>query len=104
LQHFSVNEGLVQSDVNKIIQDNKKYVWIATNGGVSRFDGLKIKNYKIPISQITYDIVEGDHHEIYVLMNKGIGIIRNDSIYSYHFDADMQLKKCRNLVFNEGKL
>lgn len=104
LQHYSVNEGLVQSDVNKIIQDNKRYIWIATSGGVSRFDGLKIKNYKIPISQIAYDIVEGNQHEIYVLMNKGVGIIRNDSIFSYYFDTEMQLNKCRNLVFTGGKL
>lgn len=104
LQHFSVNEGLIQSDVNKIIQDNKKFIWIATNGGVSRFDGLRFKNYKIPISQTAYDIVEGDQHEIFVLMNKGIGMLRNDSIYSFCFDADMQLSKCRNLVFTGGKL
>ncbi|HEY3389710.1 MAG TPA: two-component regulator propeller domain-containing protein, partial [Prolixibacteraceae bacterium] len=104
MQHFSVNEGLIQSDVNQIIQDNKKYIWIATNGGISRFDGLKFKNYNIPISQTVDDIVEGDHHEIYVLMKKGIGIIRNDSVYSFHFERDMHIDNCRNLVFRDGKV
>ena len=104
MRHFSVNEGLVQSDVNKIIQDKKKYIWIATNGGISRFDGLKIKNYKIPISQIAYDAVEGDKNNLFVLMNKGVGMIRNDSIYSFRFSPEMELEKCRNLAFCNEKL
>ncbi len=104
LQHFGVNEGLIQSDVNQIIQDNKKYIWIATNSGISRFDGLKFKNYYIPISETVNDIVEGDQHEIYALMKKGIGMIRNDSIYLYNFDTDMQLGKCSNLIFKDKML
>ena len=103
-QHFSVNDGLIQSDVNQIIQDNKKYIWIATDGGLSRFDGLKFKNFNIPISQTIDDIVEGDQHEIYALTKKGIGIIRNDSVYSFYFDSDMWIDKCKNLVFNDGQL
>ena len=104
-QHFSVNEGLIQSDVNNIIQDNKKYIWVATNGGVSRFDGLKIKNYTIPISHEVYYLVEGEHHEIFALLKNGVGMIRNDSVYSYRFeDEDMKINKCRNLVFRNGKL
>ena len=104
MQHYSVNEGLIQSDVNKIIEDHKKFIWIATNGGVSRFDGLKLINYKIPISQIAYDIEEGDRDELYVLMNDGIGLLRNDSICSFPFAQGTRLGKCRNLVFNSGKL
>lgn len=104
LQHFSVNEGLIQSDVNKIIQDNSRFIWIATNGGVSRFDGLKFKNYNTLIAETINDIVEGDQHEIYILTKKGIGMIRNDSVYSYYFDTNMQRSDCRNLVYNNGKL
>lgn len=104
LQHFGVNEGLIQSDVNQIIQDNKKYIWIATNSGISRFDGLKFKNYYIPISETINDIVEGDQHEIYALMKKGIGMIRNDSVYSYNFDTDMELIKCSNFIFKDKML
>jgi ligand-binding sensor domain-containing protein len=104
MQHFSVNEGLIQSEVNQIIQDKKKNIWIATNGGVSRFDGLKFKNYNIPISQVVNNLAEGKQHEIYASMEKGIGMIRNDSVYLYFFDQDMHLAKCRNMVFSQGKL
>ena len=104
LQHFSVNEGLIQSDVNKIIQDEKRFIWIATNGGISRFDGLKFRNFNIPIGETINDIVEGDQHEIYFLTKQGIGIIRNDSVYSYYFGTNMLRSQCRNLVFNDGKL
>lgn len=44
-RHFSVNEGLPSSEVYHIIQDSKGYIWVATNMGVSRFDGKEFKNF-----------------------------------------------------------
>ncbi len=44
-ENFSVKEGLVQSNVNDILQDRKGYLWFATDGGVSRFDGKSFHNY-----------------------------------------------------------
>ena len=44
-RHYSVNEGLPSSEIYHIIQDSKGYLWIATNVGVSRFDGKKFENF-----------------------------------------------------------
>ncbi len=44
-RNFSVNEGLPSSEVYHIIQDSKGYIWVATNMGVSRFDGKKFENF-----------------------------------------------------------
>lgn len=43
--NYSVEQGLLQSQVNTIYEDSKGYLWVGTNGGVSRFDGLKFMNY-----------------------------------------------------------
>lgn len=45
--HYSVKEGLAQSDVTAIIQDQSGYYWVATEGGLSRFDGKNFINYTI---------------------------------------------------------
>lgn len=45
LHNYSNEEGLPQSQVFDILQDNKGYLWVATNGGgAARFDG---KNFFI---------------------------------------------------------
>lgn len=43
--NYSVEHGLIQSQINSLCQDNKGYIWIGTLGGVSKFDGKHFKNY-----------------------------------------------------------
>ena len=43
--NYSINEGLAGMLVTGIAQDSFGFVWIATRGGVSRFDGHQFKNY-----------------------------------------------------------
>ena len=38
-RHFTVRDGLVQSQVTGLAQDENGYLWIATQGGLCRFDG-----------------------------------------------------------------
>ena len=42
---YAVEHGLPSSEVYKVIQDSKGYIWFATDGGVSRFDGTRFKTY-----------------------------------------------------------
>lgn len=44
-KNFSVANGLPSSNVYYITQDTKGYIWIATDAGVSRFDGIEFKTY-----------------------------------------------------------
>ena len=43
--YYSVKEGLPQSKVHDVIQDNEGYIWLATESGVSRFDGKNFVNF-----------------------------------------------------------
>ncbi|MDN5501860.1 MAG: hypothetical protein L0G80_18285, partial [Shewanella sp.] len=42
---FSVAEGLSQSTVTAISEDQDGYVWIGTLNGLNRFDGKEFKKY-----------------------------------------------------------
>jgi len=42
---YGVQQGLAQSKVYTIIQDKDDYVWLGTDGGVSRFDGVLFENF-----------------------------------------------------------
>ena len=44
-KRYTVNDGLVQSQIQDIFQDDKGYLWICTRLGVSRFDGVHFENF-----------------------------------------------------------
>ena len=44
-EKYSVEEGLSSSKVYTVLQDSKDNIWLGTESGVSRFDGLKFTNF-----------------------------------------------------------
>lgn len=44
--HISLEDGLSQSVVNAIVQDQKGFLWIGTDDGLNRYDGYNFKIYK----------------------------------------------------------
>ncbi len=43
--NYTTDNGLAQSQVTGMCQDNYGYLWFSTISGVSRFDGIEYKNY-----------------------------------------------------------
>jgi diguanylate cyclase (GGDEF)-like protein len=43
---LSLEQGLSQSTVMRVLQDRRGYIWLATEDGLNRFDGLSFKLYK----------------------------------------------------------
>ncbi|MBL8063148.1 MAG: GAF domain-containing protein [Anaerolineales bacterium] len=44
--HISLEEGLSQSVVNAILQDQRGFLWVGTDDGLNRYDGYNFKTYK----------------------------------------------------------
>ncbi|WP_299822729.1 two-component regulator propeller domain-containing protein [uncultured Pontibacter sp.] len=44
-RNWTLEQGLPQSQVNDILQDHTGHLWIATRGGVSRFNGRQFHTY-----------------------------------------------------------
>jgi len=45
-EHISLEQGLSQSAVNCIAQDNRGFLWFGTQDGLNKYDGRNIKVYK----------------------------------------------------------
>lgn len=43
---YSTNNELSSSLINQIFQDERGFIWIATEYGLNKFDGLRFSNYK----------------------------------------------------------
>ncbi|MEJ8801023.1 ligand-binding sensor domain-containing protein [Pontibacter sp. H249] len=44
-RNWTLDQGLPQSQVNDVIQDHAGHLWIATRGGISRFNGKQFTTY-----------------------------------------------------------
>ena len=57
-RHVSTRDGLPGNTINELAQDEDGYIWMATNNGLSRYDGYSTVNY------ITLDNGQGEAERI----------------------------------------
>jgi ligand-binding sensor domain-containing protein/serine phosphatase RsbU (regulator of sigma subunit) len=79
--------GLVQSQVKDIIQDGSGYLWIATYGGVCRFDGDQFISYKTTDGLLSNEVTcisDRKNGEIWVGTRKGINIIKDGVVEQFN--------------------
>lgn len=56
VRNFDEDDGLNQNSVYSISQDNQGYIWIGTDVGLYRYDGLQFTNYGIADGLHDYEI------------------------------------------------
>ena len=61
VQSWQMEDGLPANAVNGVLQDRKGYIWLATFGGLVRFDGAAFKPFASPL------IARGTTHNILAL-------------------------------------
>ena len=78
IRSYQVSDGLAHGGVTKIHQDAKGYLWIATNEGLSRFDGYRFTNYGSREglgNTLINDVVSDRQGRLWVATN-GAGVAR----------------------------
>ncbi|HET9057311.1 MAG TPA: histidine kinase [Chitinophagaceae bacterium] len=69
-RYYTIKDGLPSNSIYRCLQDKRGFLWIATENGVSRFDGIYFKNYSIsdglPDADV-YDILIDSSQTIWVL-------------------------------------
>ena len=111
--------GLSQSVVNNITQDSKGFLWLSTNSGLNKFDGVNFKTFYREDglkSKEVNCISERESGEIWVATKKGLNLIKDNNIIllktklfpnqegslentSRHQQLD-QLLLCKKLILN----
>lgn len=82
-QHFSTGMGLAHANVFRIFQDQRGFIWMGTNSGLSRFDGRNFHNYFIKdglTDNCIMSVSETPHGELLIGTYNGGLCIRNDSV------------------------
>ncbi|TDS11880.1 ligand-binding sensor domain-containing protein [Sphingobacterium paludis] len=45
-KHYQTEDGLAHNSVSAVMQDSKGLLWVATRGGLNRFDGYNFKSFR----------------------------------------------------------
>ena len=105
---YNIENGLAGNRVYSIYQDRKGFIWICTDNGLSKFDGIRFKNFNtnngLPDNDV-FNLVEDAKGRIwFACYNKAPVYIYNDKIYTR--ENDSFLRKIDNqeyLRFSENK-
>ncbi|GAB3427072.1 hypothetical protein GCM10027516_31890 [Niabella aquatica] len=74
-EQFGVEDGLSQSQVLCIAQDAQRHIWIGTQGGVNRFDGLRFDKFSRKDglnASIIYSLYASKRKMLWLGTNKGL--------------------------------
>jgi len=99
LPHYNSKNGLASNNCYYILQDKKGFIWIATDNGLSRFDGTNFQNFTIedglPDTQIL-QMKEDEYGRIWFFaLNGQLSYLQDGKFYNR--DNSQFLKK---LSFN----
>lgn len=82
---FSIEEGLSESVVYDLAQDDEGYIWLATGFGLNRFDGIRFQTYFEEHglnSSRTRSLYEDSSGRIWIGSESGVNYWQADSIYT----------------------
>jgi len=77
---YDITDGLAGGMVNSIFQDKDDYLWFCTNGGVSRYDSYRFKNFTKEDGLAHTSVLSGlqDKEGVYWFGTDGYGVSRYD--------------------------
>ncbi|NOT77249.1 MAG: hypothetical protein HOP08_20180 [Cyclobacteriaceae bacterium] len=107
LRQYTAVDGLPQSQVNAIIEDQFGYLWIGTSGGgLARFDGREFKVYSTLdglLSNIVTSIFIDSHQNIWIVHPRGMTRFDGQTFKKFQPERSNEvLKRIRRVVeFND---
>ncbi len=100
--NYSIEEGLPQSQVRSLYQDNNGYLWIGTlGGGVSRFDGVTFKNFttKDGLSDNhVFTMLEDSDNDIWFGTQEGVSSYDGQTFHPLNVDKDLSKSVVRAIL------
>ena len=85
---FNINNGLPSNTVYDINQDENGFLWIATDYGLSRFDGVNFKNFTIsdglPDNEILKLFRDSQNRIWLIGFNGKIGYLKNYKFFNHN--------------------
>ncbi|HLP14129.1 MAG TPA: two-component regulator propeller domain-containing protein [Flavobacteriales bacterium] len=102
--NYTVQDGLVSSAIEIIIQDKKGNLWIGTHGGLSRYNGKTFENFTtgegLPDNSVSW-IAEGPDGKIWFSTHQGICSWDGRNLKSFSKKDGLLHNQCWRILFNK---
>ncbi|MGM0546067.1 MAG: ligand-binding sensor domain-containing protein [Bacteroidota bacterium] len=82
---YSIENGLSESVVNTMTQDNDGYLWIGTGYGLNRFDSINFESYFIEdglLNNSIQSLYADQENQLWIGTEGGVNVMRDDSIHT----------------------
>jgi ligand-binding sensor domain-containing protein len=94
LPHYTTKNGLPSNNCYYTLQDKKGYIWIATDAGVSRFDGTTFENFSVddglPDNQVLQLREDSKGRIWFLALNGQLSYFYNGKIYNTTNDEQLK--------------
>ncbi|MBT8394006.1 MAG: hypothetical protein KJN66_04060, partial [Bacteroidia bacterium] len=70
--HYQTESGAPFNQVNSVLQDNEGFVWIASQNGLYRFDGINFDFYSIQTESQSIHQLHSNKDNLLLVNDKGI--------------------------------
>lgn len=107
-QALTTSDGLSQSSINVILQDQSGFMWFGTQNGLNKYDGYRFDNYKMSLNDSNTiggnkinDIVQTSDGLIWIANETGISSYcsKKLSFSNYVFDSlATQIKEIHQII------
>lgn len=103
ITQYGMEEGLPQSTVNHIIQSKDGYIWLATNGGLVRFDGNSFTTFnRSNTPNMRFDriikLYEDRKGAIWITTESGMLRMKDGEFRPYLFSVGSTVSSAREMV------
>ena len=100
INKFTTSNGLLSNSINDCNYDKNGFLWIATQAGLSRFDGQKFVNY----TTNNYKEIKSNRFKCIYKLNSGNLIVRNSCRQFFIINEQSELRLLNNWVYGEDYL
>lgn len=109
VSQFGMDEGLPQSSVNDIVQTQDGYIWLATNGGLVRFDGINFTTFnRSNTPNMRFDriikLYEDRQGALWITSESGMLRMNNGEFKPYLFSEGSTVISAREMVEDSENL
>jgi two-component sensor histidine kinase len=103
---YSIAEGLAQTQVKAITEDQNGYLWLGTLGGLSRFNGESFQNFSTEDGLFNNRVTALFSHneKLWIGHLGGVSLYENGKIKSWKLDAKNKNTTISKIIYFKDKL